>query len=83
MKVFNKVDPEFINKIPGDYVADILEGSLIDNLLFYCGENVMLAAVETYQNCWTSLYRVFIGNEDEVYELWDELRAEVDPDVKN
>lgn len=56
-----------------DETIDMIDGCLIDNFLVSTSQG-LFALIETYFNCWTSIYTVYhSGNDNEVYDFWNSL----------
>lgn len=58
---------------------DIIEGSLLDNEIWYIDNNdngkdyekrEMVLALERYETPWTSVLDIYIGSEDEIFNKW-------------
>lgn len=55
-------------------ITDIVEGCLLDNLLFYSKElQQYVLCKEQYLNEWSSCLHVYVGNEAEIFDMWDKL----------
>lgn len=57
-------------------VIDCIEGCLIDSVLIDSSAGY-IAMIETFQNVWTSVYTVYMGNNDEVYGVWENYMDKV------
>lgn len=53
-------------------ITDCIEGCLIDNFLISTDKGLLMLE-ETYQTCWTSIYTVYIGDNDAIAQKWDAL----------
>lgn len=60
-------------------VDDVIEGSLLDNLLVYCKRGVAIIK-ERYVNEWSSNYHIYFerGEGNEIFRIWDEIQAAYD-----
>ena len=57
-----------------DCVYDCVDGTLIDNILFYSvRHDKFVAAMETAINEWSSVYTLYVGDMKEVETKWDDL----------
>lgn len=76
MVVYNMDQKELdymINKLNLECI-DVVEGSLLDNLML-SSQNLLVLAAEKYLNCWSSCYCVMISetNKEDI-QLWNEWR---------
>lgn len=59
-----------LNHYQGE-IMDCVEGCLIDNYLISTPQGAIMLK-ETYQNCWTSIYTVYMSNDSiEIYGMWE------------
>lgn len=59
-------------------VFDCREGVVIDSFIGIDNDGEMFVAIDTYETCWTSGYTVYRGNENDLWNVWDEFTAEYD-----
>ena len=65
---------ENFSKLKEIEFLDIIEGNLIDNMLFYNSKaKIYYMCLELATTTWTSVYKLYSGNEKEIYEIWNEL----------
>lgn len=65
---------ENFSKLEEIELLDIIDGNLIDNMLFYNSKaKIYYMCLECVTTTWTSAYKLYSGNEKEIYEKWNEL----------
>ena len=65
---------ENFSKLKEIELLDVIEGNLIDDMLFYNSKaKIYYMCLEHATTTWTSVYKLYSGNEKEIYEIWNEL----------
>ena len=58
-------------------IIDIIEGCLLDNFLYYDEDNRQyVIALEHATTTWTSCLHLYIGEEAEIFEMWNHFREQ-------
>lgn len=58
-------------------IIDIIEGCLLDNFLYYDeDEKQYIIALEHATTTWTSCLHLYIGDEAEIFEMWNNFREQ-------
>ena len=56
---------------------DIIEGCLLDSILLYSPQhNKYVACLEHPLNTWCSCFQVYVGDEEEIYNMWNQYKEE-------
>lgn len=57
-------------------IIDIIEGCCLDNFLYYDEDKMQyIIALEHSTTAWTSCLHLYIGEEAEMFDMWNDLRA--------
>lgn len=77
--LFYSATVENFQKENNTLFIEMIEGVLIDNILFYNPKyDMYYMCKEHFQNEWTSCYEVYCGREKEIYNEWEELKEHLE-----
>lgn len=58
-------------------IIDIIEGCCLDNILYYDEDKRQyVIALEHATTTWTSCLHLYIGEEAEIFEMWNKLKEQ-------